>query len=301
MSLTVTTESQRVMPAEEKGKQSQVAVNMVIRQDPFSITLDASALLAVSVLLILGMHFIARSVLELLIILVPVALLVHNDYLNFLKLGPGGTPPTPCGYATLTWYRLFTLRDPFTPPPRDPARQPAAGMLADLPYRPGPRPSVAGLAPQRQLNQHGSPQAYARLRGALEALGARRPAQFVTATSCLEKHGFALFARRPRNVCGNGEVCHIHTHSDRSMHLNLHPDDIREVLAKGWGQRHPLAWGSRSARWWGFAVKSPLPTTYVMVYAPRDESDLRIVCKIIEAAVWYTVAEKVEIQPASES
>jgi hypothetical protein len=272
MSLTVTTEStQRVMPVDEKNNQGQVAVNMVIRQDPFSITLDASALLAVSVLLVLGMHFTERFVLEFLIMLVPVALLIHNDYLNFLKLGPGGTPPTPKGYATLTWYRLFTVRDPLTPPPRDPAQQPPSGILADLPYRPGPRPSVAGLAPQRQLNQHGSPQAYARLRGALEALSARLPAQFVTATSCLEKHGFALFARHPVNVCGNGEVCHIHTHSDRSLHLNLHPDDIREVLAKGWGQRHPFAWGSGSARWWGLGVKSPLPTTYVMVYAPRGK------------------------------
>ncbi|KAK4238297.1 hypothetical protein C8A03DRAFT_15217 [Achaetomium macrosporum] len=298
MSLTVTTESQQVPPASDEKNQSQVAVNMVIRQDPFSITLDASALLAVSVLLILGMHFTERFVLEFLIILVPTALLIHNDYLNFLKLGPGGTAPTPSGYARLTWYRLFTLRDPFSPPPRDPTQQPPAGILADLPYRPGPRPSVAGLAPQRQLNQHGSQQAYGRLRGALESLSARVPAQFVTATSCLEKHGFALFARRPLNVCGNGEVCHIHTQSDRSMHLNLHPDDIREVLAKGWGQRHPFAWGS--GRWWGW-VKSPLPTTYVMIYAPRDESDLPIVCKIIEAAVWYTAAEKVEIQPAAES
>jgi hypothetical protein len=32
-----------------------------------------------------------------------------------------------------------------------------------------------------------------------------------------------------------------------------------------------------------------------------DESDLRIVRKIIEAAIWYTTAEKVEIQPEAES
>ncbi|KAL2129860.1 hypothetical protein VTI74DRAFT_7208 [Chaetomium olivicolor] len=288
MSLTVTTESQQAASADEKH---QVAVNMVIRQDPFYITLDASALLAVSVLLVLGMHFIDRPVLECLIILVPISLLIHNDYLNFLKLGPGGTPPTPSGYARLTWYRLFTLRDPFSPPPRNPSRQPPSGILSRLPYRPGPRPIVAGLAPQRQLNQHGSLHSHSRLRAALESLAARVPQKFVTATSCLEKHGFALFARHPLNVCGNGEVCHIHT-SDRSLHLNLHPDDIKEVLEKGWGQRHPMAWQG-----W---VKSPVPVTFVMIYAPRDESDLRIVCSIIEAAVWYTVAEKVGIQPVSE-
>jgi hypothetical protein len=40
--------------------------------------------------------------------------------------------------------------------------------------------------------------------------------------------------------------------------------------------------------------------TLLLSLAP-DESDLRIVCKIIEAAVWYTIAEKVEIPPPSES
>lgn len=32
-----------------------------------------------------------------------------------------------------------------------------------------------------------------------------------------------------------------------------------------------------------------------------DENDVRIVCKIIEAAIWYTIAEQVEIQPTPES
>ncbi|KAL2141217.1 hypothetical protein VTI28DRAFT_2676 [Corynascus sepedonium] len=299
MSLTVTTESQKLLASSEDEK-NPVAVNMVIRQDPFYITLDAAALLGVSIVLVLGMHFIDRPVLESIIVLVPVALLIHNDYLNFLKLGPGGTPPTPSGYARLTWYRLFTLRDPFTAPPADPAQVPTEGILSDLPYRPGPRPVVAGLAPQRQLNQHGSREAYNRLRAALTSLttavardgAGKEQRRFVTATSCLEKHGFALFARRPLNVCGNGEICHIHT-SDRSMHLNLHPDDIREVLDKGWGQRHPMAWEG-----W---VRSPVPRTFTMIYAPRDEDDLKVVCKIIEAAIWYTIAEQVEVRPPSES
>jgi len=45
------------------------------------------------------------------------------------------------------------------------------------------------------------------------------------------------------------------------MHMNLHPDDIKEVLEKGWGQRHPMAW-----KGW---VRSPVPTTFTMIYAPR--------------------------------
>jgi hypothetical protein len=265
MSITVATETQKHPPGSGDDTE-RMSVNMVIRQDPFNITLDAPALLAVSVLLVVGMHFVERVVLEFMIVFVPIVLLIHNDYLNFLKLGPGGTPPTPVGYARLTWYRLFTLRDPFSPPPRDPTLQPSTGILArkPLPYRPGPRPNVAGLAPQRQLNQPGTLHAYNRLRAAIENLSARMPQKFVTATSCLEKHGFALFARHPLNVCGNGEVCHIHT-SDRSMHMNLHPDDIKEILEKGWGQRHPMAWKG----WW---IRAPVPTTFTMIYAPRGRS-----------------------------
>lgn len=266
MSLLVSTETQKKSSSAEDSNQVAQA-NLVIRQDPFNITLDAPALLAVSVLLVVGMNFVDRLVLEVLIVGVPIMLLVHNDYLNFLKLGPGGTPPTPSGYARLTWYRLFTLRDPFSPPPRNPNQLPSAGILSErpLPYRPGPRPSVAGLAPQRQLNQHGPWREYNQLRASLEALTTRLPQKFVTATSCLEKHGFALFARHPVNVCGNGEIVHIHN-SDRSMHMNLHPDDIKEILEKGWGERHPMAW-----KGW---VQAPVPTTFTMIYAPRGMSML---------------------------
>jgi len=31
-----------------------------------------------------------------------------------------------------------------------------------------------------------------------------------------------------------------------------------------------------------------------------DESDLQIVCKIVEAAIWYAAAEKVELQPEAQ-
>lgn len=283
------------------------AVNMVIRQDPFTITLDAHALLAGSLFLLMGMHFLPRLLLESCILAMPILLLFKNDFDNFIRLGPGGTPPTLAGYARLTWLRLFVLRDPFSPPPSpspSSLSRPRSGILVarqagtgtttnNLPYRPGPRPTVAGLAPQRQLNQHGSPAAFVALKAALTRLAARHPARFGTATSCLEKHGFALFSRHPVNVCGNGEVVHIHN-SDHSMHLNLHPDDIAEVLAKGWSQRHPLAWGRSTDRVAAAATaeiddqedkknkgwlsrilpraNSPLPETFVLVYAPRGTS-----------------------------
>ncbi|CAK7206391.1 hypothetical protein SEUCBS139899_009183 [Sporothrix eucalyptigena] len=274
------------------SKAGDITLNMVIHQNPFSITLDAWAMLAGSVLLVVGMHFMQTSMLKAIIVAVPVALLIRNDYLNFLLLGPGGTPPTFVGYLRLLWFRMFALRDVYhSPPATEPNIAPSRGILGsnnkqELPYRPGPRPLVAGLAPQRQLDQQASTECYAKLRAAVEALTRAHPETLCTATSCIEKHGFGLFARHPVNVWGQGEIFHIHD-SEKSMHMSLHPDDIKEVLDKGWGQRHPLAF-----KGW---VKAPLPTTFVMIYAPRDESDLAIIARIVEAAIWYTMAEKVDL------
>lgn len=273
----------------DEPQEDGLGINMVIRQDPFSITLDAPALLAVTLVIVLGMHTIEQPIFACMLVSMPILLLIRNDYKNFIKLGPGGTPPTPAGYARLTWYRIFALRDPFTPPTASPNKLPTTGILQEqsLSFRPGPRPAVAGLAPQRQLDQWGSEQLCEQLKASIESLSAKYPDKLGVGTSSLEKHGFALFARYPVNVCGNGEIAHVHN-SDKSMHMNLHPDDIKEVLQRGWGQRHPL-----SFKGW---VQSPLPDTFMMIYAPRDENDLRIVCKIIEAAIWYTTAEKVELK-----
>ncbi len=155
---------------------------------------------------------------------------------------------------------MFALRDVFKAPVPDRTQSPPSGILQELPYRPGPRPLVAGLAPQRQLNQRASPECYASLKRAMVALATAHPDRLSTATSCIEKHGFGIFARHPVNVWGQGEICHIHD-SEKSMHMSLHPDDIKEVLAKGWGQRHPLAFKS--------FVRAPLPETFVLIYAPR--------------------------------
>lgn len=272
----------------DRSANKDVILNMVIRQNPFSVTLDALAMLIASLFLVTGMHVLDTGLLEAIVIAMPLGLLIHNDYLNFLLLGPGGTPPTFRGYLRLLWFRLFALRDVYhNPPAPEPMLAPAMGILKELPYRPGPRPLVAGLAPQRQLNQRASDACHAVLCSAVQHITQKYPDKLCTATSCIEKHGFGLFARRPINVCGQGEIFHIHD-TDKSMHMSLHPDDIKEVLDKGWGQRHPLAF-----KGW---VKSPLPTTFVMIYAPRDESDLKIIANIIESAIWYTMAEDVKLE-----
>ncbi|CAG7557035.1 unnamed protein product [Fusarium equiseti] len=261
----------------------------VLRQQPISVTLDGQNIFLSSIALILLIHFLDAYHAQVLVALVPIVLLVHNDYVNFLNLGPGGTPSTFAGYLRISWFRLWALRDPYAAPEPDPQRLPTSGILRRqrLPYRAGPRPVVAGIAPQRQLDQHGSQECYRSLRWSMAKMANRNPKKFGTEKSCLEKHGLALFARHPVQTNCQGEICHVHD-SDHSMHMCLHPDDIKEVLQKGWGQRHPLAWTGRF-------IKSPVSPDFLMVYAPRDDEELQVVCNIIEAAIWYTVAEEFEM------
>lgn len=71
------------------------------------------------------------------------------------------------------------------------------------------------------------------------------------------------------------------------MHMNLHPADAAEVLKKGWGQRHPLAKGG-----W---MRKYVPREFMMVYAPRNKEELEVVGKIVQAAAWWVMGERIDI------
>ena len=63
------------------------------------------------------------------------------------------------------------------------------------------------------------------------------------------------------------------------MHLVLPPADLRVVLERGWGERHPLARGGWFERF--------VPEGFVMVYAPRDAWEVEVVMRITKAAAGY--------------
>lgn len=266
-----------------------VTIRTAIRQDPMSITLDGPAIFTLATSLALSVHFFQPSAIALVVAVVPILLYIRNDFHNYLNLGPGGTPATFPGYLKINWFRLWTLRDPFKAPPADPASHPSAGVLSrnPLPIRSGPRPTVVGIAPQRQVDQQGPRECYHALREILETHGNKHNDFIGHGTSCFEKHGLGLFARYPVNNTCMGEICHVHD-SDHSMHMNLHPDDVKEVLAKGWGQRHPLAW---RGKWFSM----PVPRQFIMVYAPRSMHEVKVVCRIIEAAGWWVMAKEQNI------
>lgn len=64
----------------------------------------------------------------------------------------------------------------------------------------------------------------------------------------------------------------------------LSAKDASLVIERGWGERHALA---------GRAL---VPKTYLMVWAPRDESEVEVVRGIVGAAAGYAVGGEVEIR-----
>lgn len=61
--------------------------------------------------------------------------------------------------------------------------------------------------------------------------------------------------------------------------MTLHPADAKTVLEAGWGERHPIARGGWFERF--------VPGGFVMVYAPRDDNEIKAVLQIVRAAAWF--------------
>jgi hypothetical protein len=141
---------------------------------------------------------------------------------------------------------LFALRNPLEPLLIPQFLHLQSGILKELPKRHGDRPKVVGIAPQRQLTQQANVELYKALSTSIERLVHSHSDYLYLGTSCFEKHSIGIFAHQPsesRPTC-NGEICHAHP-SDGSMHLTLHPADVKTVIDQGWGERHPLAWKDR--------------------------------------------------------
>ena len=238
---------------------------------------------------------------------------VYHDYAAFLALGPGGTPSTFNGYLWVTFLKLVYARsNPLEPPTFKPYEQPGRHYLRHLPLRSGERPKVRGIAPQRQVTQKGSDKICTALSNAMANLYATNAHLLNHAKSYFEKHNLALFfaprikqhtCKTKRSLVGQrlvkvpvipkaksylnrpdplhaiwgkpAEIMHMHK-IDSSMHLTLHPSDAAIVIRQGWGEMHPLA---GQGPW--------VPRGFCMIYAPRDEKDIRVIMRIVRAAAWW--------------
>lgn len=117
----------------------------------------------------------------------------------------------------------------------------------------------------------------------LEEIAAANSDIVIVRQSGLEKMGQAIFlsdglqAPTAASKTG-GEICHIHD-SDGSLHVSLSNADGKEVLSKGWGERHRL-----SGKY--------MHLGYTMMYAPRDQEEVQIMGLLFKAGIAFMTGGK---------
>jgi Luciferase len=68
------------------------------------------------------------------------------------------------------------------------------------------------------------------------------------------------------------EFAHLHPDPDHSLHAMLPTETVAEAVAAGWAEPHPVA------------LRGLIPSTAVMLYAPRDEEELDVIDVLVRAS-----------------
>ncbi len=72
-----------------------------------------------------------------------------------------------------------------------------------------------------------------------------------------------------------------HTHKDGSMHLMLASKDEKMVLEAGWGELHP--WHHKGVH-------------EILIYAPRDQSEIETVKAIVQASYDHVISSEARME-----
>lgn len=150
-------------------------------------------------------------------------------------------------------------------------------MTADagkLPHRTGPRPRTGPAIPHQQLSQNAPDWLQEELWRRMDDFdGVLTGPSGVSLPETRALHLEPELAAGPPEAFMVGtEFAHLHGPQDGSLHMALPPDLAREAIERGWAELHPLARAGR------------LPETLMMVYGPRDNSELETVWGLVEAS-----------------
>jgi hypothetical protein len=158
----------------------------------------------------------------------------------------------------------------------------------DVPKRTQSRPKMLRATPHRQLTQQAPDDIMYEIDKYIKSISIPRYGG-ETLNNDLLLHGKSVveytgaegifLPNANQNEFGKGEVAHLHS-NDGSFHMILHPSDAKLLIDQQWGERFPLA---------GLNLfnKIRIPETYVLVYAPLNENEIKIWKTILNAAIEY--------------
>jgi phospholipase/carboxylesterase len=154
----------------------------------------------------------------------------------------------------------------------------SANRVQLLPARFGPRPRSSVSLPFRQLDQFPTADMQRRLLELsldLPHVHARqsRVASPQCRALCVDD---SAAGGPPEAFIDAHEFCHLHPLPEGYIHLTLPLSLVEGVHALGWAERHPLHTLS-------------LMESLVMVYAPRDASEVDIVMRLIECSARFAM------------
>lgn len=143
-----------------------------------------------------------------------------------------------------------------------------------LPRRIGPKPRTTPDDPHRQLTQI----APAEIQEELVERVAALPGTFVCPSliSLPGSRGFVLDDTSPLPAVEafliQREFAHIHPPYDGSLHMVIPARLVLQVTDRGWGEAHPVA------------RMGLIPPTTMMIYGPRDSSELDVVWHLLRSS-----------------
>jgi hypothetical protein len=148
-------------------------------------------------------------------------------------------------------------------------------MPLGLPRRPGNRPQTTASNPHTQLDQQPSDPALvedlARRLFALPGI-IEQPSRISVPGARAATLAQGEPTGPPEAFLIGREFAHLHPAPDHSLHAMLPPDVVAEAVDAGWAEVHPVA------------RMGMIPSTAVMLYAPRDETELAVVETLIRSS-----------------
>ncbi|EXJ71350.1 uncharacterized protein A1O5_05157 [Cladophialophora psammophila CBS 110553] len=218
---------------------------------------------------------------------------IKLDIKPFLSTKPGKALEASFQRTFERFLNILSVSDPLSPP-SNPTTLSSRGYLESLPHRRGSRPEVEGISSpiqKTQLPPWEQKDVEDRLRNLIVDIPSRYPQSTYLGRSTFEPESpTSLYARHRafNETKYYGEILSANT-EDGFIHSTLHPSDVKTVIEKGWGQRHPLSGrvGSRVMRFFSANQPSPVEGSQVLLYAPRNNEDLEVIENIINAAVWW--------------
>ena len=151
-----------------------------------------------------------------------------------------------------------------------------------LPTRSGEAPDTRQEMPHQQLDQTAPTAIQEELWNRMSSLqDVRLGRSGVSLPESRAVHLNAGAARGPAQAFMVGtEFVHLHGATDGSLHMMLPPELATEAIAKGWAEPHPLA------------RRGMAPANLVMVFGPRDDTELEVVWRLVQASHRYARGEQ---------